>query len=225
MLLHIFFFSLISQECEAKNSFLLAPQLKTRERRSGLCTWLVSRAVVEVRHIQSTCQRPCPSPRLHLGRRSWQSPSPTRSACPCPCPCPCCVRLSCLSLLGGHRPISTRNLTNWDLSWEKNLQSLKSWARLPKVLQNLSGSAEPSSASFLLYETFCRTFLQNPNGSAESWVAFGRPGPSFEDRLFSSHKCPNRQSQSRTLAGVSRLVALLIAEQRFVSIFRNVGQP
>ena len=43
----------------------------------------------------------------------------------------------------------------------------------PKVLQNLSGSAELFFNWFLLYETFRRTFLQNPKGSAEFWGGGG----------------------------------------------------
>ena len=72
-----------------------------------------------------------------------------------------------------HQPMPT-------LVWEKNLQGLTSWAwppkfcRTPKVLQNLS------STSFLLCETFCRTFLQNPKGTAEFWGTFGSPSQSFQ---------------------------------------------
>ena len=66
----------------------------------------------------------------------------------------------------------------------EEFEGLKSWAWLPKfcrifgVLQNLS------STSFILCETFCSTFLQNPKGSAEFWGTFGSPGPSLEDQLF-----------------------------------------
>ena len=52
----------------------------------------------------------------------------------------------------------------------------------PKVLQNLSPTG------ILLWETFRRTFLQNPKGSAEFWETFGSPDPSFEDQLLSLPK-------------------------------------
>ena len=37
-----------------------------------------------------------------------------------------------------------------------------------------------------LRQRFCRTFLQNPKGSAEFWGTFGSPDLSFKDRLLSS---------------------------------------
>ena len=54
---------------------------------------------------------------------------------------------------------------------------LQKWCnRTIGVLQSLS------STGSLLCETFCRTFLQNPKGSAAFWGTFVSPDPFFEDQ-------------------------------------------
>ena len=72
----------------------------------------------------------------------------------------------------------------------EDLAGLESWAWLAKtfgVLQNLS------STGFLLCETFCRTFQQNPKGCAEFRGTFESSDPSFEDWLFKSFLPPREK--------------------------------
>ena len=46
--------------------------------------------------------------------------------------------------------------------------------------EKLWGSAGPFNKLFTICETFCRTFLQNPENSAEFWGTSGSCGPSFQ---------------------------------------------
>ena len=77
------------------------------------------------------------------------------------------------------------------LQWEKNLQGLKSWAWPPKFCRTFGVLQNLSSTGFLLCETFCRTFLQNPKGSAEIWGTFGAPARLFRPCEFFSHPVGN----------------------------------
>ena len=54
----------------------------------------------------------------------------------------------------------------------------------PKVLKSFGALQNLSSTGFLLCETFCRTFLQNPKGAAEFWGTFGIPSLSFQALQF-----------------------------------------
>ena len=63
--------------------------------------------------------------------------------------------------------------------------------------QTLSILQHFSSAGFLLCETFCRTFLQNPKGSAEFWGG-GGADLSFEDRLLSSERRVRRSRRRKS---------------------------
>ena len=83
---------------------------------------------------------------------------------------------SIVLLLGGGGSVLSPSKRTQGGIWEKNLQGLKSWVWPPK-----------SSAGFLLCETFCRTFIQNPKGSAEFLVeSLGTraPGKNLKDFLL-----------------------------------------
>ena len=54
----------------------------------------------------------------------------------------------------------------------------------PWAFRNFGVLCESSFAGFLPCKRFCRTLLQNPNGSAELGGGRGSLEPSFEDRLF-----------------------------------------
>ena len=75
-----------------------------------------------------------------------------------------------------------------EISWESTMgedfaHGLKSWAWLPKFCRIFGSQVFDFPTGFLLRDTFHRTTLQQPPGSAE-FRGGGEPGPSFEDRLL-----------------------------------------
>ena len=74
------------------------------------------------------------------------------------------------TLLGGRANFEP-NL----LRWEKSLQGVKSWAWLPKFCRTFGVLQNLHSTSSLLCETFCRAFLQDPQGSTEIWGTSSSP--------------------------------------------------